>query len=199
FEVIQINTQNLEVSGQFIYLMVVSFTVGIIIATPYILWQLWNFFEPALKPSERKYTTGIVFATSALFMTGVCFGYFVLSPLCINFFVHFSLSDQIINQFTLKSFVSFVTTLTLASGLIFELPLLIYTLSKLGLVTSTFLKKYRKHSVIVILIISSVITPPDVMSQILLTIPVYFLYEVGIIIAKRVETNAQIKLEEYES
>ncbi len=189
FETVEIKTQNLDVSGQFIYLMVVCFTIGLIMSAPYILWEFWRFFRPALKPSERKYTTGLVFATSMLFFVGVSFGYYVLAPLSINFFVNFKLTDNIVNHFTMQSFVSFITTLTLASGVVFELPLIVFFLAKLGLVSSEFLKQYRKHAVIVILILASVITPPDIMSQILLTIPVYFLYEVGIFIAKRIETK----------
>ena len=195
FTTVNIDTQNLDVSGQFIYLMIVSFTIGLILAAPYILWEFWRFFRPALKPKERKYTTGIVFTTSLLFFVGVLFGYMVLAPLSINFFVNFKLTDNIVNHFTMQSYVSFISTLTLASGIVFELPLIIFFLSKLGLITSDFLKKYRKHAIIVILILASVITPPDIMSQILLTIPVYLLYEVGIFIAKRMET----KIEENEA
>ncbi len=189
FETVVMDTQNLAVSGQFIYLMVVSFTIGLIMAVPYILWEFWRFFKPALRKKEQKYTTGIVAATSLLFLTGVCFGYFVLAPLSVNFFINFKLTDQIVNHFTMQSYVSFITTLSLASGLVFELPLIIYILAKLGLITSGFLKKYRKHAMIIILVLASVITPPDIMSQVLLTIPVYLLYEVGIFIAKRIETK----------
>lgn len=189
FETIEMNTQNLDVSGQFIYLMVVSFTIGLIMSAPYILWEFWRFFKPALKPSEQKYTTGIVLATSFLFFVGVLFGYLVLAPLSVNFFINFKLTDNIVNHFTMQSYVSFISTLTLASGIVFELPLIVYILAKLGLVSSGFLKQYRRHAIIVILILASVITPPDIMSQILLTIPVYMLYEVGIFIAKRIETK----------
>lgn len=192
FETITMETQNLDVSGQFIYLMVVSFTIGLILSAPYILWEFWRFFKPALKDSEQKYTTGIVVATSLLFLGGVAFGYYVLAPLSVNFFINFQLTDQIVNKFTMQSYVSFVSTLALASGVVFELPLIVFFLAKLGLVTSDFLKQYRKHAIIVILVLASVITPPDVMSQILLTIPVYLLYEVGIFIAKRIETKDKL-------
>ncbi|MBI1306113.1 MAG: twin-arginine translocase subunit TatC [Bacteroidetes bacterium] len=188
-DVIPIDTQNLDVSGQFIYLMIVGFTAGLIIASPYVLWEFWRFFRPALKVAERKYTTGFVFATSFLFIVGVLFGYMILTPLCINFFTHFSLTSAIENKFTLQSYISFVTTLTLSSGLVFELPLLIYILAKLGLVTAAFLRKFRRHAIIIILIIASLITPPDVMSQILLSIPIYILYEIGIFIALRIENK----------
>ncbi|MCB0734358.1 MAG: twin-arginine translocase subunit TatC [Flavobacteriales bacterium] len=186
-DVVQIDTQNLDVSGQFLYLMIIGFTAGVILAAPFILYEFWRFFRPALKPAERKYTTGIVLVTSMLFFIGVLFGYMILSPLCINFFTHFSLTDHITNNFTLQSYISFVSTLTLSSGIVFELPLLIYILAKLGLVTAEFLKKYRRHAVVIILIVASIITPPDVMSQILLTIPIYFLYEIGIFIALRIQ------------
>ncbi|MFT5725444.1 MAG: sec-independent protein translocase protein TatC [Bacteroidia bacterium] len=189
FDSIDLNTQNLNVSGQFIYLMVVSFTIGLILSAPYILWEFWRFFKPALRKAEQKYTTGIVLATSLLFFVGVLFGYLILAPLSINFFINFKLTDNIVNHFTMQSFVSFISTLTLASGIVFELPLIIYILAKLGLVTSKFLKKYRKHAVILILVLASLITPPDIMSQILLTVPIYMLYEVGIFIAKRIETK----------
>jgi sec-independent protein translocase protein TatC len=190
-DIVPVATQNLQVSGQFMYMMVVGFTAGLILSAPYILWEFWRFFRPALKPKEQKYTTGIVIITSALFFTGVLFGYYILSPLCINFFVNFNLTDNIENHFTLQSFVSFITTLTLASGIIFELPLVIYILAKLGIISAAFLRKFRRHAMVVILILASVITPPDIMSQILLGIPVYFLYEVGILIALRIENKAK--------
>ncbi|MCO4819576.1 MAG: twin-arginine translocase subunit TatC [Bacteroidetes bacterium] len=192
FDSIDLNTQNLAVSGQFIYLMVVSFTIGLILSAPYILWEFWRFFKPALKPTEQKYTTGIVLATSLLFFIGVLFGYLVLAPLSVNFFINFKLTDNIVNHFTMQSYVSFVSTLTLASGVVFELPLIVFFLAKLGLVSSDFLKRYRRHAVVIILVLASVITPPDIMSQILLTIPVYLLYEVGIFIAKRIETKEKL-------
>jgi len=127
-----------------------------------------------------------------LFFIGVLFGYLVLAPLSVNFFINFKLTDNIVNHFTMQSYVSFVSTLTLASGVVFELPLIVFFLAKLGLVSSDFLKRYRRHAVVIILVFSSVITPPDIMSQILLTIPVYLLYEVGIFIAKRIETKEKL-------
>ena len=195
---IELNTQNLKMTGQFMYLMTTSVIVGLILGAPYLLWELWRFIKPALKKAERKYTQGFVLITSALFFLGVAFGYFVLAPLSVNFFVNFSLSERITNHFTLQSYVGFVTTLTLASGLLFELPLLIYILAKLGVISSDFLKKYRRHSILVILILASFITPPDVLSQIILTIPVYGLYEVGIMVTKRIEIKHQEEFENKE-
>lgn len=186
-EEFKFTTQNLTLSGQLMYHIITALAFGFIGAFPYLLWEVWRFIKPALRPKERKHTTGFVLVTSFLFMVGIAFGYYVLTPLSINFLANYEVSEQISNQFTLKSYVSFVTTLTLASGLIFELPLLIYILARLGVVSGGFLKKYRKHALIVILILSSIITPPDIMSQVLLSIPIYFLYEIGIIIAQRIE------------
>jgi len=186
-EEFKFTTQNLTLSGQLMYHIVTALVFGFIASFPYLLWELWRFIKPALKPRERRYTTGFVLVTSMLFTIGILFGYYILTPLSINFLANYEVSEQISNQFTLKSYVSFVTTLTLASGLIFELPLLIYILARLGVVSGTFLKKYRKHAIIIILILASVITPPDIMSQVLLSIPIYFLYEIGIIIAHRIE------------
>jgi sec-independent protein translocase protein TatC len=179
--------QNLTISGQLTFHIIVAIVFGVIATFPYLLWEFWRFIRPALRQKERRYTTGFVFITSLLFMIGVAFGYYLLTPLSINFLANYKVSDIIQNQFTIQSYISFVTTLTLASGLIFELPLVIYILAKIGIVKASMLKQYRKHAVIAILVLASIITPPDVMSQILLSIPIYFLYEIGIFIAKRIE------------
>lgn len=186
-EEIKFTAQNLTLSGQLMFHIVTALVFGFIVAFPYVLWELWRFIRPALRASERKYTTGFVLVTSFLFIVGILFGYYVLTPLSLNFLVNYQVSEQITNQFTLQSYISFVTTLTLASGLIFELPLLIYILARLGLITAGFLRKYRRHAIVVILIVASIITPPDIMSQILLSIPIYFLYEIGIFIALSIE------------
>lgn len=179
--------QNLAVSGQLIYHIIVSLLSGFIIAFPYILWEFWKFLKPALNPNEQKRTTGIVFISSFLFLVGIAFGYFILTPLSINFLGNYSVTDKIQNEWTIESYISFITLLTVATGIVFELPLIIYFLAKLGLVSAPFLRKYRKHAVIVTLVLSSVLTPPDIMSQILLSFPIYILYEIGIIIALRVD------------
>jgi len=186
-EEIKFTAQNLTLSGQLMFHIVTALVFGFIVAFPYFLWEFWRFIRPALKEKERKNTTGFVIITSFLFLVGIAFGYYVLTPLSINFLANYEVSEQIKNQFTIQSYISFITTLTLASGLIFELPLIIYILARIGLVTADFLRKYRKHAVIVILILSSIITPPDIMSQVLLSIPIYFLFEIGIFIAHRIE------------
>lgn len=182
-------TQNISLSGQLIQHLIVSIIGGIIIAFPIILYEIWRFIRPALQETERRKTTGIVLVSSVLFFFGVIFGYFGLTPLSVNFLFNYSVSAKIVNNVTLESYISFVTMMTLATGFVFELPLMIYFLAKLGMVTPALLRKYRKHSLIVTLVLAAVITPPDVASQVLMSIPIYILYEVGILVAIRVEKN----------
>jgi sec-independent protein translocase protein TatC len=185
---INFSTQNISLSGQLMQHFKVSIISGIIIAFPYILYEVWKFIRPALKIQERKKTTGIVVISSLLFMMGVLFGYYVITPLSVNFLVNYTVSARIVNNVTLDSYISFVTMLSLLAGLVFELPLLIFFMAKLGVISASFLRKYRKHSLIINLILSAIVTPSaDIASQILLAIPIYFLYEIGIIVAKRVE------------
>jgi sec-independent protein translocase protein TatC len=166
-------------------------------AFPYFLWEMWRFIKPALKPSEQRYSYGIVFFSSLLFLSGVCFGYFIISPLSINFLGSYQVSSMVLNQISLDSFISTVTTLTLATGVVFELPVVIYFLTKIGLVTPHFLRTYRRHAMVVILIIAAFITPsPDVSSQILVALPLFLLYEIGIFVSVIVERN---KLRESQS
>ncbi len=191
-------TQNISLSGQLIQHLVVAIIGGIIMAFPIILYEIWRFVRPALQETERKKTTGIVLVSSFLFFIGVLFGYYALTPLSVNFLFNYSVSSKIVNNVTLDSYISFVTMMTLATGLVFELPLMIYFLSKLGLVTAALLRKYRKHSIIVTLIVAAVITPPDVASQILMSIPIYILYEIGILVAASVEKRKNITINTYE-
>jgi sec-independent protein translocase protein TatC len=187
FRDLDFKTQNISLSGQLIQHLVVAIIGGIIMAFPIILYEIWRFVRPALQDTERKKTTGIVLVSSFLFFVGVLFGYFGLTPLSVNFLFNYSVSSKIVNNVTLESYISFVTMMTLATGLVFELPLMIYFLARLGLVTPALLRKYRKHSVIVTLVLAAVITPPDVASQVLMSIPIYILYEIGILVADRVE------------
>jgi sec-independent protein translocase protein TatC len=187
FRDLDFKTQNISLSGQLIQHLVVAIIGGIIMAFPIILYEIWRFVRPALQDTERKKTTGIVLVSSFLFFVGVLFGYFGLTPLSVNFLFNYSVSSKIVNNVTLESYISFVTMMTLATGLVFELPLMIYFLARLGLVTPALLRKYRKHSLIVTLVLAAVITPPDVASQVLMSIPIYILYEIGILVADRVE------------
>ncbi len=189
---IQISTQSISPTGQFSTSMYMSFIGGFIVMFPYVFYQFWSFIKPALKDSEYKVAKGSIFWASLLFLLGVGFGYFIVSPLCVQFFGTFSVSENVTNDFTINSYLSLITTTTLFSGLFFELPMIIMILSKLGIVSAAYLRKYRKHALIIILIFSAIITPPDVISQVLVAIPVLFLYEIGIMVAKRIETKAKV-------
>ena len=180
-------------TGQFITHMMVSFKAGLVIAFPYILFEIWGFVKPALHNSEKKYSSGFIIIGTLLFFTVVMFGYFIIVPLSVNFLGNYQVSDQIANTFTIGSYISIVTTIPLASGLIFELPIIVYFLSKVGIVTPTVMRKYRKHSIVVTLVLSAIITPPDIVSQILVALPLVVLYEISIYISKIVIKNRDAK------
>lgn len=184
---VPINLINIDLSGQFRIHMTIAFFGGLILAAPYVFWELYRFILPALKEKERKYSKGMVFYTSALFLIGILFGYFMIVPLTINFLGGYTVSDQVANQINLKSYIGTVTSLVFATGLIFELPILVYFLSKVGLMTPKFMRRYRKHAIVIILVLAGIITPPDVFSQILVTIPMYLLYEASVFISARIE------------
>ena len=186
-EKISFVVKNLNMAGSFTMHMLVAFVTGIIVAFPYLTWEIWRFVKPALKQKELKYARGMVFYVSLLFVLGVLFGYYIISPLSINFLGGYTVSSEVPNEIALNSYVSTVTTLTLMAGLVFELPVLVYFLTKVGLITPQFLKSYRRHSIVVILILAAIITPsPDVISQIIVAIPLLFLYEIGIYVSKMV-------------
>jgi sec-independent protein translocase protein TatC len=188
---IEFSLINITMSGQFTMHIVTSIVSGIILAFPYILFEVWRFITPALKKSEKKYALGLVFSGSLLFVSGILFGYYFVSPLSVQFLGNYNVSGQVTNQITLQSFISTVTTVTLVCGLVFQLPLIVFFLSKLGLITPEFMKKYRKHAIVVTLVLSAIITPPDISSQVLLTIPLLILYELSIYISKIVTKKAE--------
>lgn len=177
---------NIEMSGQFTMHIMVSVIGGLILAFPYLLFELWKFISPALNIKERKYAQRLIFSGSFLFAIGIFFGYYFISPLSVQFLGNYQVSELISNQISVDSFISTITTVTLSSGLIFQLPLIIFFLSKVGIVTPEFLRKYRKHAIVIILILAAVLTPPDVMSQILMSVPLLILYEFSIFVSKRV-------------
>lgn len=179
--------QSRQMTGQFSMHMTSSLVVGLIIAFPYVFWEIWRFISPGLYDKERNAARGAVFFVSLLFFLGAGFGYFLLAPLSINFLANYQLDPSIANEFDITSYISTLTMLVLASAVMFQLPIVIYFLTKAGLVSSTFLKTYRRHAIIAILVISALITPPDVISQILIAMPILVLYEAGIFIAKRLE------------
>lgn len=171
---------------QFMMHMVSSFWIGLIIAFPFVLWEVWKFVKPGLYAKEQKAIRGVVFICSLLFFIGVLFGYYIVAPFGISFLSNYEISPTIQNTVTLNSYVNYLTMFILPLGLVFELPVVVYFLAKVGIVSAPFLKQFRKHAIVVILIIAAVITPPDVASQILVSFPLLILYEVSIIIAGRV-------------
>ena len=185
--------QSRQMTGQFTMHMTSSFVVGFIVAFPYVFWEIWRFISPGLYDKEMNAAKGAVIFVSFLFLTGAAFGYYILSPLSINFLANYQLDPTILNEFDITSYVTTLTMLVLASAIMFQLPVVIYFLSMSGLVTSKMLKEYRKHSIVIILIVSAIITPPDVFSQLLIAMPILVLYEVGIGIAKRLEKKRAIK------
>lgn len=185
--------QNRTVAGQFSAHIWTSIYAGFIIAFPYVLYQLWSFISPGLKPNERKNSRGFLIVASFLFFLGVLFGYYIITPLSINFLANYQISDQISNEFDISSVIAIVRSAALASGFVFELPIIIYFLTKVGLVTPQFLKKYRKFALVIILIISAVITPPDIASQVIVAIPILILYQVSIYISAIVVRNQKRK------
>ena len=186
--------QSRTMGGQFSAHVWTSITAGFIIAFPYVIYEFWKFVAPAMHSNERKYAKGFIFVTSLLFFVGVLFGYYVVTPLSINFLGKYQVSDTVFNDFDLSSYISLVRASVLASGLIFELPIVIYFLTKVGVVTPQFLKTYRKYALVIVLILSAVITPPDIVSQIIVAIPVLILYEVSIIISKIMYKKEEKKL-----
>lgn len=177
---------NLTMSGQFLTHMYTSIVAGIIVAAPYILWEVWRFVQPALKRNEKKYTGGAVVIMSGLFFLGVLFSYFLIVPLTLNFLGTYHVSSFVQNTISLRSYIGTVVSLTFGVGLVFELPVLVFFFTKIGLLTPSFLKKNRKYALVVILIISAIITPADIFSQIMVAIPLLGLYEVSILVSKRV-------------
>ena len=177
---------NINMAGQFSAHLLTSFYAGFILAFPYVFWEIWRFVLPALKEKEAKVSRGIVFFSSLLFLTGVIFGYFVIAPLSINFLGSYQVSQTVANQISLTSFISTVTTISLANGIIFELPILVYFLTKIGLLTPQFMRTYRRHAMVITLILSAIITPPDITSQILVSFPLIILYEISIQISKAI-------------
>lgn len=186
-EEIPVTMQSMTVSGQFSYALMMSLLGGIVLSFPFLFHQVWSFVRPGLKKNEMKMAGGIVFYVSILFFTGIAFGYFIVAPLCIQFFGSYKVSDQIQNIFTINSYMSTILSTVFYSGLLFLLPVISYLFTKLGVLNSKFLKKYRKHSIIGILILSAIITPPDLISQVIVGVPIVLLYEVGILVSRRVE------------
>jgi sec-independent protein translocase protein TatC len=194
FKTASINLINIELAGQFMSHLMISIIVGLVVAVPYIVWEFWRFIKPGLTENERKNTRGAVFIISMLFLTGVLFSYFLVVPLMINFLGNYHVSASVTNQIALTSYTSSVTMMTLIMGLIFEFPILVVFLTKIGILTPSLLKKYRKHTIVVILIIAGLITPsPDIFSQLIVAVPLYCLYEISLSVSSRMYTKREKK------
>lgn len=180
---------NFKITGQFLMHIRTSLTLGIILAFPFTIYQIWVFIRPALHGTEKKVTSGIVFFCSFFFFIGVGFAYYFVIPLSYNFFVNYSISSAIQNNFNISTYISMFVDITLACGIMFQLPIFVYILSKLGIVGPDLLKAYRKHAYVAILFLSAILTPADIMSMILLALPLLLLYELSIFVSKAVETN----------
>lgn len=176
--------QSLAMAEQFSIHIWTSITVGFILAFPFIIWEFWKFISPGLYEQERKGAKTFIVISSFLFFLGVLFGYYVVTPLSVNFLGNYSISDLVERNIKIGSYISLVRSSVLASGLIFELPIIMFFLTKMGLITPEFLKKYRKHALVIVLILAAIITPPDIISQIIVAIPILILYEVSIFISK---------------
>jgi sec-independent protein translocase protein TatC len=190
-DVLCINTKpfqliSIQMSGQLTTHVAVAMVSGVILAFPFVIWEFWRFFRPALHSKEKHYARGAVFATSLLFFIGVIFGYYMIVPLSIHFLGSYQISEQVVNQIYVRSYIGTLTSIVLASGFVFELPIFAYFLTKIGLITPSFLKTYRRYAIVIIFIVAAIITPPDVFSQTLVAIPLVVLYEVSIVVSKAV-------------
>jgi len=194
---IPMKIQSRLLTGQFSMQLTASFVLGLIVAFPYVFWEIWRFVKPGLHRNERSNTRGAVFFVSFLFLTGVCFGYFILSPFVVWFLSNYSVSSMVTNEFDITSFVSTVAALVLGCGVLFQLPMVIFFLTKIGIMTPTYMRANRKYAVIIILVVGAIITPPDPLSQSIVAIPLYILYEVSIFVsAMELRRKAKRELEE---
>jgi len=186
---------NIKMSGQFLTHMYISIVAGFIFSFPYILWEIWRFVRPAMYDKEKKYSKGGVFISTMLFLMGILFSYYLIVPLTLNFLGTYQVSETVSNQISLSSYISTVVSVTFAVGIVFELPILVYFLTKIGVLTPTFMKKNRKYMFVILLILSAIITPPDMFSQVLVVLPLIALYEFSIGVSKRVYKRNQEALD----
>lgn len=180
---------------QFITAIKMCFIGGFVIAFPYVFYEIWSFVAPGLYSQERRVTRNVVIICSILFLMGISFGFFIIAPFATNFLMGYNVSASVSNNPTLSSFVLYMVMFTLPAGIVFELPIVVYFLSRLGLVTPATMRQYRKHSIVGILVLASVLTPPDVVTQFLIGIPLYILYELSIIVSARASKRYQAELE----
>ena len=193
---IGLKMQSTSVSGQFSMYFTLIFVGGIIVAFPYIFWEFWRFIKPALTKKELSKTRGVIFWVSFLFFLGITFGYFIIAPYTVNFFANFQLDDNIENRWTITSYIDTLVPLILGTGLAFQLPLVMFFLAKVGLMSPDFLRRNRKYAIVIILILAGIITPPDVISQIICTIPLMLLYEISIWLTAKVQKEKALEEKE---
>lgn len=191
FQEMPFSLLNTTMAGQFSMHIWVSIISGVILAFPYVVWEFWKFLKPGLHPHERKLGKGVMFFTTLLFLTGVLFGYYLIVPLSVQFLGTYTVSAEVNNLIDLGSYISLVSSVTLACGLLFELPIVVYFLSKMGILTPQWMRQYRRHALVVVLIVSAIITPPDVTSQVLVAVPVLLLYEISILLSAAVVRGAE--------
>ena len=192
---VALKMQSIKIAGQFSAHIMISIIAGFIIASPVVFYEFWRFIKPALYDKERKHASGAVFFTTILFLMGILFGYFLIVPLSVHFLGTYQASSEVENAINLGSYVGSVTTISLATGVVFLLPIFSYFLSKVGLLTPQFMKTYRKHAYVIMLLLSAVITPPDIYSQVLVCFPLVFLYEIGIMISRHVVKKREKEME----
>ena len=178
-----LNLISIKMAGQITTHIVVALVAGLIVAFPFVIREFWLFFKPALHSNEAKHARGAVLASSLLFFIGVLFGYFLLAPLSIHFLSSYQISSDVVNQINVRSFIGTITSICLATGVVFELPIVAFFLTKIGIITPSFMRQYRKHAIVVIFIVAAIITPPDIFSQTLVAVPLLILYEVSILIS----------------
>ena len=193
---IGLKMQSTSVSGQFSMYFTLIFVGGIIVAFPYIFWEFWRFIKPALTKKELSKTRGVIFWVSFLFFLGITFGYFIIAPYTVNFFANFQLDDNIENRWTITSYIDTLVPLILGTGLAFQLPLVMFFLAKVGLMSPDFLRRNRKYAIVIILILAGIITPPDVISQVICTIPLMLLYEISIWLTAKVQKEKALEEKE---
>lgn len=190
----QMSLVNLDISAQFFVHLRVAFQLGFILAFPYVCFEVWKFIAPALYKNEKKAVRGSFLAASFLFYLGLVIGYYLIVPLSLNFFMGYTISDEVVNTISLTSYISMFTSTVLAFGIVFEFPIVVVILSKLGIVTRDTLKKYRRHAIVVILCIAAIITPADPMSMIIAAAPLLLLYEVCVMCCKPAEPEEESDL-----
>ena len=187
--------QSRKMTGQFSMHITSSVVLGLIFSFPYVFWEMWRFISPGLYINEKRHARGAVFFVSLLFLIGVLFGYYVIAPLSINFLSNYQVDPTVMNEFDITSYVSTVTMIILACAFVFQLPVVVYFLSKIGFITPRLMRRFRKHAIVVILILGALLTPPDPISQILIAIPLLGLYEISIFISRFVIRRQERELE----